>query len=175
MLEAVTNDTQTTTSESQGSKYMIGCTQPQRVATMSASQRVAKEMDMTLGEEVDYSVRFENCTSATTVLNYLTDMLLREAMTDPLLERYKMIIVDEAYQRTLEIDVLLALLKKLQKKRLDDLKLMVMSATNLEAEKFRRYFCDASVVEVPQRLHPIDIVYSLQEQQPETNHLEAVI
>ncbi|KAL8550593.1 hypothetical protein ACS0TY_009136 [Phlomoides rotata] len=69
---------------------MVACTQPRRVASMSVSRRVAEEMDVTIGEEVGYSIRFEDCSSAQTVLKYLTDgMLLREAMTDPLLERYK--------------------------------------------------------------------------------------
>ncbi|KAJ6686739.1 ATP-DEPENDENT RNA HELICASE [Salix purpurea] len=105
-------------------KMMIACTQPRRVAAMSVSRRVAEEMDVTIGEEVGYSIRFEDCSSARTVLKYLTDgMLLREAMTDPLLERYKVVILDEAHERTLSTDVLFGLLKEVLKNR-PDLKLV---------------------------------------------------
>lgn len=97
---------------------------------MSVAKRVAEEMDVTLGEQVGYSIRFEDKTSRNTKLKYLTDgMLLREAMNDPLLEKYSVVIIDEAHERTLNTDVLFGLLKEVLKARGDSLKLVVMSAT----------------------------------------------
>ncbi|MCO5590923.1 hypothetical protein L7F22_044899 [Adiantum nelumboides] len=151
---------------------IVACTQPRRVATMSVSRRVAEEMDVLLGEEVGYSIRFEDRSSPTkTVLKYLTDgMLLREAMTDPLLERYAVIILDEAHERTLATDLLFGLLKEVLRKR-PDLKLVVMSAT-LEAEKFQSYFDGAPLMRVPGRLHPVEVLYT---QEPEKDYLDAAI
>ena len=90
----------------------VVCTQPRRVAAMSVAQRVAEEMDVTLGQQIGYSIRFEDCTSSNTILTYMTDgMLLREAMNDPLLERYSVVLLDEAHERTLATDILMGLLK----------------------------------------------------------------
>lgn len=90
----------------------IACTQPRRVAAMSVAKRVADELDVKLGEEVGYSIRFEDVTGPKTVLKYMTDgMLLREAMSDPSLSNYSCIILDEAHERTLATDILMGLMK----------------------------------------------------------------
>ncbi|KAJ3398515.1 hypothetical protein CcCBS67573_g06793 [Chytriomyces confervae] len=155
----------------QRSGMQIACTQPRRVAAMSVAKRVADELDVVLGEEVGYSIRFEDCTSSRTVLKYCTDgMLLREAMNDPLLSRYSGIILDEAHERTLQTDILMGLLKEVCRKR-SDLRLIVMSAT-LDAGKFQSYFDDAPLLVVPGRTFPVDIFYT---PEPERDYLEAAI
>lgn len=150
---------------------LVGCTQPRRVAAMSVAQRVADEMDAPLGDEVGYTIRFEDCTSKKTCLKYLTDgMLLREAMTDPTLSRYDCIILDEAHERTLSTDILMGLLKEILPKR-PDLKMVVMSAT-LDAEKFQKYFEGAPLIKVPGRTFPVEIFYT---PEPEKDYVEACI
>ncbi|TPX54981.1 hypothetical protein SeMB42_g00059 [Synchytrium endobioticum] len=150
---------------------MIACTQPRRVAAMSVAKRVADELDVTMGEEVGYSIRFEDCTSPRTILKYMTDgMLLREAMTDPLLERYSAVILDEAHERTLATDILMGLIKEVSVKR-KDLKIVVMSAT-LDAGKFQKYFNGAPLLAVPGRTFPVEIYYT---PEPERDYMEASV
>nr|CAX73039.1 Putative pre-mRNA-splicing factor ATP-dependent RNA helicase [Schistosoma japonicum] len=152
-------------------KKAVACTQPRRVAAMSVAQRVSEEMDVELGQEVGYSIRFEDCTSSRTVMKYMTDgMLLREGMSDPLLETYGVILLDEAHERTLATDILMGLLKEITKQRLD-LKIVVMSAT-LDAGKFQDYFHKAPLMTVPGRTHPVEIFYT---PEPERDYLEAAI
>eukprot|EP01113_Clastostelium_recurvatum_P027550 TRINITY_DN3324_c0_g1_i3.p1 TRINITY_DN3324_c0_g1~~TRINITY_DN3324_c0_g1_i3.p1 ORF type:complete len:477 (+),score=124.44 TRINITY_DN3324_c0_g1_i3:43-1473(+) len=149
----------------------LGCTQPRRVAAMSVSKRVSEEMDLTFGQEVGYTIRFEDNTTPKTFVKYLTDgMLLREAMTDPLLSKYGVILLDEAHERTLNTDVLFGLIKEVVRKRAD-LKLVVMSAT-LDAGKFQNYFDGAPLLTVPGRLHPVTIYYT---PEPERDYLEAAV
>lgn len=136
---------------------------------MSVAQRVANEMDVTLGDEVGYSIRFEDVTSQKTILKYMTDgMLLREAMNDNNLNRYSTIILDEAHERTLATDTLMGLLKEVANRR-PDLKIVIMSAT-LDAQKFQSYFNDAPLLAVPGRTHPVEIFYT---PEPERDYLEA--
>ncbi|KAG8591583.1 hypothetical protein GDO81_000225 [Engystomops pustulosus] len=154
-----------------GPKRGVACTQPRRVAAMSVAQRVADEMDVMLGQEVGYSIRFEDCSSAKTILKYMTDgMLLREAMNDPLLERYGVVILDEAHERTLATDILMGVLKEVVRQR-NDLKVIVMSAT-LDAGKFQVYFDSCPLLTIPGRTHPVEIFYT---PEPERDYLEAAI
>lgn len=156
---------------------LIACTQPRRVAAMSVAQRVANELDVELGQEVGYSIRFENRTGPKTLLKYMTDgQLLREAMHDPNMNRYSCIILDEAHERTLATDILMALLKEIAHRR-NDLKIIVMSAT-LDAQKFQSYFSlrkedpPAPLLAVPGRTHPVEIFYT---PEPERDYVEAAV
>merc|ERR1712131_43237 len=150
---------------------IVGCTQPRRVAAMSVAQRVADELDVVLGSEVGYSIRFEDCTSDKTVMKYMTDgMLLREAMTDPDLASYSAIIVDEAHERTLHTDILFGLVKDIARFR-PDLKVLIASAT-LDAEKFSTFFDDAPIFRIPGRRFPVDIYYT---KAPEADYIEATV
>ncbi|WBW72065.1 ATP-dependent RNA helicase Cdc28 [Schizosaccharomyces osmophilus] len=149
----------------------ICCTQPRRVAAMSVAARVANEMDVRLGQEVGYTIRFENNTSEKTVIKYLTDgMLLREFLTEPDLASYSVIIIDEAHERTLHTDILFGLVKDIARFR-PDLKVLVSSAT-IDAAKFSSYFDEAPVFYIPGRRFPVDIYYT---PQPEANYIQAAI
>ncbi|KAI0454364.1 P-loop containing nucleoside triphosphate hydrolase protein [Xylaria acuta] len=149
----------------------VGCTQPRRVAAMSVAARVAEEMGVKVGNEVGYSIRFEDNTSDKTILKYMTDgMLLREFMTEPDLAGYSAIMIDEAHERTVHTDILLALVKDLARER-PDLKLLISSAT-MNAEKFAKYFDDAPIFNIPGRRYPVDIYYT---PAPEANYLTAAI
>ncbi|KAJ2915264.1 hypothetical protein MD484_g5130, partial [Candolleomyces efflorescens] len=163
---------------------MIACTQPRRVAAMSVAKRVADEMDVQLGREVGYSIRFEDMTDPeTTFLKYMTDgMLLREAMTDPSLTRYSTIILDEVHERTLATDILMGLLKNVARQR-PDLKIVISSAT-MDALKFQNYFSKprrdadgdgvmpAPLFKIPGRMFAVEVFYT---QEPEPDYVEAAI
>ena len=156
----------------------IACTQPRRVAATSIAQRVSEEMDVELGREVGYTIRFEDVTDKhATVLKFVTDgMLLREAMHDPLLSRYSAIVLDECHERTLATDVIMGLLMEVLPKRTKaseygELKVVVMSAT-LDAKKFQDYFQNAPLLKVPGRTFPVEVFYTAE---PERNYVEAAV
>jgi len=151
------------------SKGIIGCTQPRRVAAMSVAKRVAEEFGCRLGQEVGYTIRFEDMTSKDTVIKYMTDgMLLRELLLDPDASKYSVIMLDEAHERTIHTDVLFGLMKAACQRR-RDLKLIVTSAT-LDAEKFSSYFFNCPIFTIPGRMFPVSIFYA---KEPEQDYLEA--
>lgn len=141
----------------------VACTQPRRIAAMSVSARVAKEMGVRLGEDVGYSVRFEQVSSNKTRLKYLTDgMLLREAILDHTLRAYQVIILDEAHERTLQTEILFGVIKKALQDRnktpdVPTLKVVVMSAT-IDIDLFKKYFNAPSLI-VEGRQHPVNDLY----------------
>ncbi len=150
---------------------IIGCTQPRRVAAMSVAKRVAEEVGCKLGQEVGYTIRFEDCTSPDTKIKYMTDgMLEREILLDPNLRKYSVIMLDEAHERTIATDVLFGLLKKTLKRR-SDLKVIVTSAT-LDADKFSEYFNKCPIFTIPGRTYPVEIMYS---REPESDYLDAAL
>ncbi|KAM9933810.1 hypothetical protein OXX80_006574 [Metschnikowia pulcherrima] len=143
-----------------GTRRLVACTQPRRVAAMSVAKRVSEEMGVKLGDDVGYTIRFEDKTSHTkTRIKYMTEgILLREILEDPLLEQYSCIIMDEAHERSLITDVLLGLFRGLLRRR-RDLKLVVTSAT-MNADRFTRYFGNAPQFFIPGRTFPVEVFYS---------------
>lgn len=149
----------------------IGCTQPRRVAAVSVAKRVAEEVGCRVGQEVGYTIRFEDCTSPETKIKYMTDgMLQRECLVDPDVSNYSVIMLDEAHERTIATDVLFGLLKKALKRR-PDMKLIVTSAT-LDAEKFSTYFFGCPIFTIPGRTYPVEILYT---KEPEPDYLDAAL
>ncbi|KAL0297086.1 UNVERIFIED_CONTAM: putative pre-splicing factor ATP-dependent RNA helicase DEAH4 [Sesamum radiatum] len=138
----------------------IAVTQPRRVAAVSVSRRVAQELNVKLGEEVGYAIRFEDRTSEKTLIKYLTDgVLLRESLSNPDLSQYSVIILDEAHERSLNTDILLGLMKRLIKLRASNLKVLITSAT-LDGEKVSRFFSNCPILNVPGKLFPVEIQHS---------------
>ena len=159
--------------------------QPRRVAATTVATRVAEELGCKLGEEVGYSIRFEDLTSAKTRIKFLTDgLLLREALADPLLSRYSVVMVDEAHERSLSTDILLGILKKISKMR-PDLRIIISSAT-LQAEDFLRFFSrdqpgengDAAensvgrIISLEGRMYPVDTMYL---EEPADDYIERAV
>ncbi|KAF8921605.1 putative PRP16-RNA-dependent ATPase [Mucidula mucida] len=138
---------------------IIGCTQPRRVAAMSVAKRVSEEMECKLGSTVGYAIRFEDCTSADTKIKYMTDgVLLRESLNEGDLDRYSVVILDEAHERSLSTDVLMGLLRKILSRR-RDLRLIVTSAT-MNAEKFSKFYGNAPTYTIPGRTFPVETFHS---------------
>ncbi|ESK97822.1 deah (asp-glu-ala-his) box polypeptide 35 [Moniliophthora roreri MCA 2997] len=144
---------------------VIACTQPRRVAATSVAGRVANEVGTVLGDEVGYTIRFEDVSDKQkTRILYMTDgMLFRETLVDPLLSRYSVIMIDEAHERSVYTDLLLGVLKKIRRKR-PSLRLIVSSAT-LDATSFLEYFTsgaspdEATIVSLEGRLYPVEVAY----------------
>ena len=142
-----------------GIEAKIGCTQPRRVAALSISRRIAEELNVNWGREVGCKIRFDDRSNAQTYIKLMTDgILLAETQGDPLLSEYNAIIIDEAHERSLNIDFLLGYLKGLLVKR-PDLKLIITSAT-IDTETFSRAFNNAPIIEVSGRLYPVAVVYA---------------
>ncbi len=142
-----------------GMRGRIACTQPRRVAALSVSRRVAEELGVAWGRHVGCKIRFNDETTRETVVKFLTDgMLLAEVQGDPLLREYDTIIIDEAHERSLNIDFLLGHLRTLRYKR-PELKIIVTSAT-IDTAAFSRAFDDAPVIEVEGRTFPVEVIYA---------------
>ncbi|NVK44068.1 MAG: ATP-dependent RNA helicase HrpA [Oceanospirillaceae bacterium] len=141
-----------------GRRGLIGHTQPRRLAARTVANRIAEELHSPLGDLVGYQVRFTEQVSDQTLVKLMTDgILLAETQRDALLERYEVIIVDEAHERSLNIDFLLGYLKRLLPRR-PDLKLIITSAT-IDLERFSRHFDDAPIIEVSGRTYPVEVLY----------------
>ncbi|MFT5710079.1 MAG: ATP-dependent helicase HrpA [Halioglobus sp.] len=141
-----------------GTQAMIAHTQPRRIAARTVAQRIAEELKTSVGELVGFQVRFTDKVSDTTCLKIMTDgILLAEIQRDRMLRKYDTIIIDEAHERSLNIDFLLGYLKRLLPAR-PDLKLIITSAT-IDVDSFSRHFEKAPVIEVSGRTYPVETVY----------------
>jgi len=143
---------------------MIGCTQPRRIAATTVARRIAEELGEELGRSVGYKIRFSDHTHPDAYIKMMTDgMLLAESHSDPFLNQYDTIIVDEAHERSLNIDFILGILRKLLTRR-KDLKVIITSAT-IDTQKFSQAFDEAPIIEVSGRMFPVEVRY--QDESPE--------
>lgn len=161
-----------------GVEAKIGCTQPRRVAALSISRRIAEELNVNWGREVGCKIRFDDRSSLQTYIKLMTDgILLAETQGDPLLSDYNCLIIDEAHERSLNIDFLLGYLRGLLAKR-NDLKLIITSAT-IDTATFSRHFDNAPIVEVSGRLYPVEVVYQpldeASEEQGDLTYVDAAV
>jgi ATP-dependent helicase HrpA len=141
-----------------GVQGMIGHTQPRRIAAQSLATRIANELTTNVGELVGYQVRFVDRTSPRTLVKLMTDgVLLREIESDPLLEKYDTLIIDEAHERNLNVDFLLGVCKRLVQRR-PELRVIVTSAT-IETERFAQFFGEVPVIDVEGRSYPVEVRY----------------
>ncbi|HJS15378.1 MAG TPA: DEAD/DEAH box helicase, partial [Rheinheimera sp.] len=137
---------------------MIGHTQPRRLAARSVSARLAEELKCPVGQQVGYKIRFGDHTAPTTLVKLMTDgVLLAEIQQDRFLNQYDTLIIDEAHERSLNIDFLLGYLKQLLPRR-PDLKVIITSAT-IDPERFSKHFFDAPIIEVSGRTYPVETRY----------------
>lgn len=142
-----------------GIRGLIGHTQPRRLAAVAVANRIAEELQATLGQGVGCQIRFADQTSDATYLKLMTDgILLNEIQRDRLLKQYEVLIIDEAHERSLNIDFILGYLKRILPQR-PDLKILITSAT-IDLQKFATHFSDAPVVSVSGRLFPVAIQYA---------------
>jgi len=124
----------------------IVCTQPRRISAITVAKRVSEEMDVGIGNVVGYAVRFDSKSSDDSRLIYMTDgLLMREFIMDPLIKKFGIVIIDEAHERTTNSDIIMGLLSKILYHRIDDLKIVIMSAT-LDAEKFVKFFSRGDII-----------------------------
>ncbi len=141
-----------------GQRGWIGCTQPRRVAALSVAERIAEELQVPLGREVGAKIRFTDRTGPETAVKVMTDgILLNELQEDPMLRNYEAILIDEAHERSLNIDFILGCLRQLIERR-DDLKIVITSAT-IDTETFSKAFNGAPIIEVSGRMYPVDVHY----------------
>lgn len=149
-----------------GGRGMIGCTQPRRVAALSISKRVAEELEVEWGKKIGCKIRFNDDTSGETLIKFMTDgMLLAEAQGDPDLSEYELLIIDEAHERSLNIDFIIGYLRILLDKR-PDLKVIITSAT-IDTKAFSEAFGGAPILEVSGKVYPVEVVYQPWEQEDE--------
>ncbi|MBF0209392.1 MAG: ATP-dependent RNA helicase HrpA [Desulfamplus sp.] len=150
-----------------GVKKKIGCTQPRRIAAINVAARIAEELGQSFENFVGYKIRFDDTSASDTIIKVMTDgILLAEAQRDPFLNEYDTIIVDEAHERSLNIDFTLGILRGLIKKR-NDLKVIITSAT-IDTEKFSKAFNNAPIIEVSGRMYPVEVRYLTQQRFDQT-------
>jgi ATP-dependent helicase HrpA len=157
-----------------GVSGLIGCTQPRRVAARSVARRVAAELGTQVGALVGYQVRFTEQVGEQTLIKFMTDgILLAETQSDPWLNAYDTIIVDEAHERSLNIDFLLGYLKRLLARR-RDLKLIVTSAT-IDTARFAQHFDNAPIVEVEGRSYPVEVRWRPSPEREDLSQVEQIV